>query len=92
MSVTLALAKAHLRVLHDDDDVLIASHINSAQAQITKFIGDEIDPYADELTAAQLLLIEWLFDPSQKVDLDDIHQMPRAVVALASPYRTPTVA
>lgn len=91
MSVDLALAKHHLRIRSDDQDVLIASHIASAASQLERFIGDSLDPYAEELTAAQLLLVEWLFDPPEKVELDEIHQMPRAVVALASPFRTPTV-
>lgn len=94
MSVDLALAKAHLRITSDDQDLLIQSHIASADAQIVRFINDdELDIDATpELVSAQLLLIEWLFDPEGKVEIDDIHGMPGAVVALAGPFRLPTVA
>jgi hypothetical protein len=90
--ITLELAKEHLRIRHDDQDTLITSHINSADQALRRFLGDEADAYADELVAAELLLVEWFYRPEDKVDLDPIHQMPRAVVALAGPYRTPTVA
>lgn len=94
MSVSLELAKAHLRITHDDQDVLISSHIASADARIRRFVANaeiNIDAEAD-LVAAQLLLVEWLFDPEGKVEIDDIYKMPRAVVSLAQPHRTPTVA
>lgn len=90
--ITLELAKEHLRVRHDDQDTLITSHIMSADQTLRRFLGDNADAYADELVAAELLLVEWLFRPEDKVELDPVHQMPRAVVALAGPYRTPTVA
>lgn len=94
MSVELALAKAHLRITSDDLDVLIQSHIASADAHIVRFVNDdELDiDEQPELIAAQLLLIEWLFDPEGKVEIDDIHGIPGAVVALAGPFRLPTVA
>lgn len=91
MSVDLALAKQHLRVLHDDEDVLIGTLIDASLAHLQKLLGDDYEPYLDDLAAAQLLLIEWLYRPEDKVDLDEIFNLPRAVVALATPYRLPTI-
>lgn len=91
-ALTLDLVKAHLRIRHSDQDALLQSHITSADGQLRRFLGDGYDVYADELVAARLLMVEWLYRPDDKVELDPIHQMPRAVVALAGPYRAPTVA
>lgn len=91
-ALTLDLVKTHLRIRHSDQDALLQSHITSADSQMRRFLGDDYDVYADELVAAQLLMVEWLYRPDDKVELDPVHQMPRAVVALAGPYRTPTVA
>lgn len=91
-SLTLDLVKAHLRIRHSDQDALLQSHIISADGHLRRFLGDGYDVYADEMVSAQLLMVEWLYRPEDKVELDSIHQIPRAVVAIVGPYRTPTVA
>lgn len=92
MTVTLQLAKDHLRIRQDDQDELIGSHMDSAHSAVVKFIGEEPDAYEDDVTAAELLLIEWFFRPADKVDLDENYGLPRTVVALLMPMRLPRVA
>lgn len=92
MTVTLQLAKDHLRIRQDDQNDLIYSHMDSARAAVVKFIGAEPDAYEDDVTAAELLLIEWFFRPADKVDLDENYALPRAVVSLLMPMRLPRVA
>ena len=91
MSVTLAEAKAHLRVRNDDQDTHIALLVSSADAALQRYAGDNHDPAADDLKAAQLLLVEHMFYPPENVAIDEVTGWPVAVAALASPFRTPTV-
>ena len=90
--ITLEQAKDQLRVLHSDQDDFISDLIARALATIMRLTGDGFDEYAEDLDAAQLLLVEWWFYPDSDVELDEVYNLPRAVVALAVPYRTPTVA
>ena len=46
----------------------------------------------DDLKAAQLLYIEYLFYPPDKIDMDEVTGWPLSVAALARPYRLPTLA
>ena len=41
--ITAADAKAHLNVLHDDDDALIESKISASQAHLEQLLGYEIE-------------------------------------------------
>lgn len=41
--VTLADAKAHLRILHNDDDALVSSKILAAMAHLESLLGFEIE-------------------------------------------------
>ena len=86
MTVSLDLAKAHLRVLHDDEDNLILSYIDAAQAWIDRFCGENVDVYAAELDQAQLLLVGFYYETRGIGD-----DVPPAVHALAGPFRTPTI-
>lgn len=45
----------------------------------------------EELDQAMLVLIEWWFCPDDKIEIDPIEQVPLAVVALARPFRLPTL-
>lgn len=92
MSLSLDEAKAQLRVLHSEQDAYITLLIGAAQSSIQRYTGEGFDAEADDLKAAQLLLIEHLFYPDADIDLDPATDLPRAVVALAGPYRTPTLA
>ncbi len=49
------------------------------------------NPTPPELDAAMLLLIEHWFYPDNDATLDEIHDVPCAVVSLAGPFRIPTV-
>lgn len=90
--ITLEQAKDQLRVLSDDQDSFISDLMSRALATLQRLVGDNYDPYSEDLDAAQLLLVEWWFYPDSDVELDEVYNLPRAVVALAVPYRTPTVA
>jgi len=92
MAVTLELAKAHLRVIHDDQDDLIAQHMATAAATMLRYTGDNYDAEEDDLIAAELLLIGWLFYPSEELRIDPNTGLPLAVSALAGPFRLPTIA
>jgi len=92
MSVTLEQAKAHLRILNDHENDRIAGLVLQSQAMLMRLTGAGYDEEAEDLNAAQLLVIEWLFRPDERLVLDDIYKLPRAVVALAVPFRTPTLA
>lgn len=92
MTVTLQQAKDHLRVRHDDQDDLITDHMARALAAIVRLTGAGYEADEPDLDAAQLLIIEWLFRPEDEVRIDPIYGLPEAAVALAVPFRTPTLA
>lgn len=92
MSVTLEQAKEHLRIRHDDQDVLISDQIMRSQSALIRLTGSGYVEDEPDLDAAQLLMIEWMFRPEDKVEIDPVYHLPRAVVALACPFRTPTLA
>lgn len=88
MSVTLTLAKQHLRVETDDEDDLILSYMEAATAWIERYCGDNYDPYAPELNQAELLLIGSMYETREAA----VSETPPAVEALAGPFRLPTIA
>ena len=90
--ITLEQAKAQLRVLSSDQDDFITDLMNRALATLQRLTGENYDPYSEDLDAAQVLLVEWWFYPDNDVELDEVYNLPRAVVALAVPYRDPTIA
>ena len=92
MSVTLTEAKGHLRIRSADHDAHITLLVASSDAALRRYTGDQYDPDAPDLKAAQLLLIEQMFYPSSGLDLDDVTGWPVAAAALAQPYRAPTIA
>lgn len=87
MTITLELAKSHLRVLHDDEDALITSYIGAAHAWVIRYAGDNYDAAAPELDQAELLLIGFYYE--NRGISDDV---PPAVKSLAGPFRLPTLA
>lgn len=92
MKVTLELAKAHLRVKHDDEDDLIEAYIDAANAWIVRYTGDNYDEDAIELEQAELLLVGHWYANREAVNIGNItSNVPFTVEALAGPFRTPTV-
>lgn len=92
MSVSLTEVKQSLHILHNDDDAQLTDLIDQSLSALLRFVGEGYDVYADELSAAQIIWIRWRYYSDEDVELDPIHNLPRAFVALAGPYRTPTVA
>lgn len=89
-SVSMELAKAHLRVRHTDEDALIGQYIATAKGWVDRYTGfvlGEDETYPQELIAAQLILIGFYYQHR-----DTNAEVPAAVEALAGPFRTPTVA
>lgn len=90
--ITLEQAKEHLRVRHEEHDSLLADHITRSAAMLARFAGAGYVADDPELEAAQLLVIEWLYRPEDEVRVDEVFNLPEAVVAIAGPFRTPTLA
>lgn len=59
--IDLVAAKAHLNVMHDDDDVLIQGKIDAATAHLERLLGyvveDEFETVPDDLKQAVLALV-----------------------------------
>lgn len=92
MSVTLERAKEHLRVLHNRENDLIEVYISAAHAWIVRYTGSGYDDQADELVAAELLLIGHLYLHREAVSSGtQLSEVPFAVEALAGPFRQPTL-
>lgn len=92
-SVTLGQVKQHLHIYHDDDDGQLADLISQAEKALARYVGEVTDgDHAGDLVAAQIVWIRWRYYTDEAVELDEIHNLPRPFVALAGPYRTPTIA
>lgn len=93
--ITLERAKQHLRVTHESEDDLIQVYIDAAHAWILRYTGEGYDEYADELVAAELLLIGHFYANREAVNVgssgSSVSEMPFAVEALAGPFRLPTI-
>ena len=91
MTITLEEAKAHLRIRHADHDAHIGLLVSSADAALQRYAGDNHDPDAFDLKAAQMLLVEQMYYPAGDIEIDEQTGWPVAAAALARPYRLPTV-
>lgn len=91
MSITLDEAKAHLRIRSDAHDAHITLLVSSADAALQRYAGDNHDPNAADLKAAQMLLVEQMFYPSENMETDEATGWPVAAAALAQPFRVPTL-
>jgi Phage gp6-like head-tail connector protein len=75
MSVTtLALAKADLRVIHADDDVLIQSFLDAAEDEACHFINCARLPSSFSAQAAVLLLVRAKYDAVKPEDIAKLRQ------------------
>ena len=90
MLITLEEAKAHLRYDVDDEDVYIQGLISTAEAVIKRHV-DEYDEENYALKQAGLLLIGY-WDNRRNAEEEDSNSwyLPAPVLALLTPYRTPT--
>lgn len=91
MIVTLAQAKAHLRVDFDDHDAVITALIDAAEDYLGR-IGCPVDtdPIAPTVQQASLLLIGHWFDNGSTVDSGTSHEVPFSVSALVASVREVT--
>jgi len=63
--ITTALAKAHMRIDHDDEDALIALYTEAAQDYVAHYIGKalaEINPFPADLKLAILRLVAFYYE------------------------------
>jgi len=64
--ITIADAKSHLNIMHDDDDVLIESKIAAAQAHLEQLLGypieDEFETLPEDLKEAVRHLVGAWFE------------------------------
>jgi uncharacterized phage protein (predicted DNA packaging) len=89
MIVSLDDIKAHLRIVGNDDDPLLALYYQAAEEHIRtltelELSGDAV-PFA--IRAVCLLLISDLYENRTAQGVDALHEHP-AVMRLLSPYRT----
>ena len=90
--ITLATAKNHIRVEHDDEDDLIQHYIDAALAWVVRYTGENYLDTIIELEQAQLLLIGHWYETREAVNIGgSVAEIPFAVEALAGPYRLPTI-
>lgn len=93
--VTLEEVKLHLRYDGDDDDKFLNQYIASAEAVIAKHVDDfEKDSSNAAFKQAALLLIGY-WDENRNGTTsgamnDNQWFLPKPVLALLTPYRTPT--
>lgn len=90
MLITLEQAKAHLRYDTDDEDAYIQGLIDTAEAVIERHV-DDYDKENRVFQQAALLLIGY-WDNRRNAEEEDSNSwyLPAPVLALLTPYRTPT--
>lgn len=84
--ITLAEAKAHLRVDQDDEDTTIQLYIDAARDYIGKYINNSNYPATASVKAAGLLVIGDLYENREGAGEKVIIENP-AVARLLHPYR-----
>jgi uncharacterized phage protein (predicted DNA packaging) len=101
--VALDDVKSALRIDHSDQDPLLDLHILAASAAVAAYMKDNVEPYLDtageamqeivpgDVRNATILLVAALFEGDPIAEFAD-SQLPRAVKALLTHYRDPTLA
>lgn len=98
--ITLAEAKAHLRMDHNADDVQIQAMIDAAESAILTYTGngayqdsDPLQPVRDDVKSACKLLVGDFYRYREPTPSDPMPEnfgygyLPRYVTALLFPYR-----
>lgn len=87
--VSLDEARAHLRYDGNDNDAEIAALIAAADAMIRRHCDKDTDFTLPNIKHAALLLIGF-WDENRAAETGNGWYLPPAVLALLTPYRTPT--
>lgn len=87
--VSLAEAKAHLRVVDTDEDGLIQGLIDAATDHLQSIDVDvSAVPLPPALHHAILLLVGHFFENREAVSDQPVHVLPLGVARLIAPYRS----
>lgn len=88
---TLAEAKTHLRVMHNEDDQFIERLIDAAEGHVGVYLGDDLpDPMPTPIQAAVLLLVGDLYENRTR-QADRVLYENSAYSLLLAPYRSAEV-
>lgn len=85
--VTLNMAKAHLRIRHNDEDALIADYIRTARAWMARYAGVNDDPAAPELQLAELMLVASFYEDREGTAAALANGVPAGIAHLVVPFR-----
>jgi uncharacterized phage protein (predicted DNA packaging) len=86
MTVTLEIAKAHLRILHDDEDNELVGPIQAAHSWITRYCGDGYED-SPVLDIAELMLIAMFYEDREGTQASLTNGVPRGIAHLVVPFR-----
>lgn len=88
MSLTLEEIKAHLRVLHSEEDTLIQRMADAATALVAVYLGDDLPtPTPAPVEAAILLLVADLYENRER-QTDKPLSENSTYALLLNPYRS----
>jgi uncharacterized phage protein (predicted DNA packaging) len=92
MTLSLSLAKAHLRIDHDADDDLISQYIAAAEEWVATYLGKapaDFDPLPATIGQATLLLVANWYENREPmvVSTADVLEIPFSVREMIRPYR-----
>lgn len=87
--ITLEEAKTHLRYDGNENDLEIQGLIDAAEAVIKRHCDKNTDWTLPNIKHAALLLIGY-WDENRAAETGNSWYLPPAVLALLTPYRTPT--
>ena len=88
--LSLADARAFLRVEHEDDDALIGELIAAARVHLESLTGltlDDSQASPPMRHALRLLVAHWYAHRAVAVDASESQTLPVSVAALIGPYR-----